>query len=78
MCTCIQNVILSDPNNNTRFLFFSRWLPRTWLFDGVVAGLGVQDLLVDVRDVLAVAEDVAPHHDVLLGRRRPAHHDLVV
>lgn len=49
----------------------------TEVLDGVVALLVVHLDGPSVRTADAVADGVAAHHDVLVLRRRPAHHDAV-
>lgn len=49
----------------------------TEVFDGVVALLVVHFNGLGVGAADAVADAVATHHDVLVLRRRPAHHDAV-
>lgn len=49
----------------------------TEVLDGVVALLVVHFDGLGVGTADAVADGVAAHHDVLVLRRRPAHHDAV-
>lgn len=52
-------------------------LKPTEVLDGVVALLVVHFDGLGMRAADAIADGVAPHHDVLVLWRRPAHHDAV-
>lgn len=49
----------------------------TQVLDGVIALLVVHFDGLRMRTADAIADAVAAHHDVLVLRRRPAHHDAV-
>lgn len=49
----------------------------TEVLDGVIALLVVHFDGLRMRTADAISDGVAAHHDVLVLRRRPAHHDTV-
>lgn len=54
-----------------------QWFALTEVLNGVVALLVVHFDGLSVGTADTIADGVTAHHDVLVLRRRPAHHDAV-